>query len=87
MSYVSIFLSFIFFIFRRELSRPIEEDVDKYLEKGIEAINKEAWRNEYCKKYTLVFKDQKMEQKVLNFILNVFYSINSSFCNTNLMQL
>uniref|UniRef100_A0A915CPB8 adenylate cyclase n=1 Tax=Ditylenchus dipsaci TaxID=166011 RepID=A0A915CPB8_9BILA len=37
---------------RRELSRPIEEDVDKYLEKGIEAINKEAWRNDYCKKYT-----------------------------------
>jgi hypothetical protein len=35
---------------RRELSRTINEDVDKYLERGIEAINKEAWRNAYCGK-------------------------------------
>uniref|UniRef100_A0A915MC95 adenylate cyclase n=1 Tax=Meloidogyne javanica TaxID=6303 RepID=A0A915MC95_MELJA len=33
---------------RRELSRTINEDVNKYLERGIEAINKEAWRNAYC---------------------------------------
>lgn len=50
--------------FRRELSKPIEEDVDNYLEQGIEAINKEAWKNEYCKKFTLCFKDPKMERKV-----------------------
>jgi hypothetical protein len=49
---------------RRELSRPIEEDVDRYLERGIEAINKEAWKNEYCNKYSLVFKDKRMEHKV-----------------------
>ncbi|KAI6200887.1 Adenylyl cyclase V [Aphelenchoides besseyi] len=55
---------------RRELSRPIEEDVDRYLERGIEAINKEAWRNEYCNKTTLVFKDKRMESKFLQYKSN-----------------
>ena len=52
------------FAVRRELSRPIQEDVDNYLEKGIDAINKEAWKNEYCKKFSLVFKPRNMEAKV-----------------------
>ncbi|KAI6222383.1 Adenylyl cyclase V [Aphelenchoides fujianensis] len=52
---------------RRELSRPIEEDVDRYLERGIEAINKEAWRNEYCDRTTLVFKEKRMENKFLQY--------------------
>lgn len=46
------------------MSRPIEEDVDHYLERGIEAINKEAWKNGYCKRFTFVFKDHRMENKV-----------------------
>ncbi|KAH7731120.1 CRE-ACY-4 protein [Aphelenchoides avenae] len=54
-------------VLRRELSKPIEEDVDNYLEQGIEAINKEAWKNEYCKKFSLCFKDPKMERKFLQY--------------------
>uniref|UniRef100_A0A1I7RZD0 adenylate cyclase n=1 Tax=Bursaphelenchus xylophilus TaxID=6326 RepID=A0A1I7RZD0_BURXY len=55
---------------RRELSRPIEEEVDKYLERGIEAINKELWKTDYCNKYTLVFKDPRMEAKFLQYKAN-----------------
>lgn len=40
---------------RRELSRTINEDVNKYLERGIEAINKEAWRNAYCGNLIIFF--------------------------------
>lgn len=53
---------------RKEAS--IEEEVDNYLEKGIDAINKEAWKNEYCKKWTLIFKDSKMESKFLQYKAN-----------------
>ena len=52
---------------RRELSRTINEDVNKYLERGIEAINKEAWKNAYCEPYFLVFKHASMEQKFLQY--------------------
>ncbi|KAL7072860.1 hypothetical protein ACQ4LE_007936 [Meloidogyne hapla] len=55
---------------RRELSRTINEDVNKYLERGIEAINKEAWRNAYCEPYLLVFKHSPMEQKFLQYKSN-----------------
>ncbi|KAI6176422.1 Adenylyl cyclase V [Aphelenchoides bicaudatus] len=58
---------------KRELSRPIEEDADRYLERGIEAINKEAWKNEYCNKYTLVFKDKRMENKFLQYKSNAMF--------------
>uniref|UniRef100_A0A914P463 adenylate cyclase n=1 Tax=Panagrolaimus davidi TaxID=227884 RepID=A0A914P463_9BILA len=57
-------------IVRRELSRPINEEVDNYLEKGIDAINKEAWKNEYCKKFSLVFKPKNMESKFLAYKAN-----------------
>ncbi|KAF7640270.1 hypothetical protein Mgra_00000098 [Meloidogyne graminicola] len=55
---------------RRELSRTINEDVNKYLERGIEAINKEAWKNAYCEQYLLVFKHAPMEQKFLQYKAN-----------------
>ncbi|KAI1705680.1 adenylate and guanylate cyclase catalytic domain-containing protein [Ditylenchus destructor] len=55
---------------RREMSRPIHEEVDNYLEKGIEAINKEQWRKSYCKKYSLIFQHEAMENKFLQYKSN-----------------
>uniref|UniRef100_A0A7E4V1G9 adenylate cyclase n=1 Tax=Panagrellus redivivus TaxID=6233 RepID=A0A7E4V1G9_PANRE len=55
---------------RRELSRPSDEDVNNYLEKMIEAINKEAWKGEYCQKWKLNFKFEKMEEKFLAYKAN-----------------
>lgn len=44
--------------------------MDKYLERGIEAINKELWKTDYCNRVTLVFKDRRMENKFLQYKSN-----------------
>ncbi|CAJ0581044.1 unnamed protein product, partial [Mesorhabditis spiculigera] len=44
---------------------PLEQVVESYLMQGIQAINKETWRRQYCKGITLRFRQKAAEDKFL----------------------
>ncbi|CAI4227979.1 unnamed protein product [Auanema sp. JU1783] len=45
--------------------KPLKDDVESHLSQGILAINKESWRQQYCDRVTLKFKEENVEKKFL----------------------
>ena len=45
--------------------KPLREDVESHLRQGIQAINKENWRQQHCDRLTLRFKEVNVEKKFL----------------------
>lgn len=43
--------------------KPLREDVESHLRQGIQAINKESWRQQHCERLTLRFKEVNVERK------------------------
>lgn len=46
-------------------TEPLDQVVESYLMQGIQAINKETWRKQYCKGLTLRFRQEIVENKVI----------------------
>ncbi|KAL3096373.1 hypothetical protein niasHT_026340 [Heterodera trifolii] len=55
---------------RREMSRTLHDEVDQFLERGIDAINMGLWRKQYCQRHSLRFKHTRVEQKFLQYKAN-----------------
>ncbi|GMR40657.1 hypothetical protein PMAYCL1PPCAC_10852, partial [Pristionchus mayeri] len=50
-------------VMNKKIEKPVQEEVESYLIQGIQAINKETWRKQYCDKITLAFRQAKVEEK------------------------
>ncbi|GMT17702.1 hypothetical protein PFISCL1PPCAC_8999 [Pristionchus fissidentatus] len=50
-------------VMNKKIEKPVQEEVESYLIQGIQAINKETWRKQYCDKLTLAFRQRKVEEK------------------------
>ncbi|XGW17237.1 hypothetical protein V3C99_002110 [Haemonchus contortus] len=46
-------------------TKPLKDDVESHLKQGIQAINKESWRQTHCRRITLRFKENNVEKKFL----------------------
>ncbi|WKY00497.1 hypothetical protein Q1695_014943 [Nippostrongylus brasiliensis] len=46
-------------------TKPLKDDVESHLKQGIQAINKESWRETHCRRITLRFKENNVEKKFL----------------------
>ncbi|VDK65353.1 unnamed protein product, partial [Cylicostephanus goldi] len=46
-------------------TKPLKDDVENHLKQGIQAINKENWRQTHCKRFTLEFEKKHVERKFL----------------------
>ncbi|KAK6739560.1 hypothetical protein RB195_008202 [Necator americanus] len=46
-------------------TKPLKDDVENHLKQGIQAINKENWRQTHCKRITLKFEKDHVEKKFL----------------------
>ncbi|EYB90621.1 hypothetical protein Y032_0217g2396 [Ancylostoma ceylanicum] len=46
-------------------TKPLKDDVENHLKQGIQAINKENWRQTHCKRITLRFEKDHVEKKFL----------------------
>ncbi|KAJ1374947.1 Adenylate and Guanylate cyclase catalytic domain [Parelaphostrongylus tenuis] len=44
-------------------TKPLKDDVESHLRQGIQAINKESWRDTHCHRITLRFKESNVEKK------------------------
>lgn len=72
-----IYKDFQFFFFRigadanNENKNP-EDEVNEYLMKAIDARSIDRLRAEHCKPFTLIFRDKKLERKVLSLFVFVF---------------
>uniref|UniRef100_A0A1I7X7D5 adenylate cyclase n=1 Tax=Heterorhabditis bacteriophora TaxID=37862 RepID=A0A1I7X7D5_HETBA len=45
--------------------KPLKDDVESHLSQGIQAINKESWRQQHCERISLRFKEKNVEGKFL----------------------
>ncbi|KAK6048652.1 adenylate/guanylate cyclase catalytic domain protein [Cooperia oncophora] len=54
-------------------TKPLRDDVESHLKQGIQAINKESWRQTHCHRITLKFKESNVEKKV--FVFSRFFHL------------